>query len=271
MTESHTCDTLRRRTHLTGNVRLKSPIHVGASDVAAIDGLAAPILRDGHARPWIPGASLRGSLRTALETLLRGLGGAGARVCESGNACEKSIDKAREVFASQRHVAESDAFDLAWRESCVVCRLFGNTHLAARVRIADLVATEPLVTTKRHGNAVNGDLRTVTHQTLYEFEAIPAGASFAFRAVLDDAADHEVGLLVEGLGMFDLGLASLGGKRARGLGDVAIDLDDVRHVTAADYFGDFDDTEGPRGTVVSIETLNAAVIDHLDSPADESH
>ncbi len=63
-----------KRYRITGNLILKTALHIGGSGMPA-RGTDSPILRDGYERPYIPGSSLKGALRAAVERILPSLNG----------------------------------------------------------------------------------------------------------------------------------------------------------------------------------------------------
>src|SRR2546430_289839 len=72
-------------------------------------------------------------------------------------------------------------------------------------------------------DAIDRDTGTAAAKKLYDFEVVPAGMRFKCEIVVENAADWELGLLMIGLRPFELGEASLGGARSRGLGSVKIE------------------------------------------------
>ncbi len=71
---STTSDTIHRRYRITGNLILKTALHIGGGGGPA-RGTDSPVLRDGYDRPYIPGSSLKGALRAAVERILANLDG----------------------------------------------------------------------------------------------------------------------------------------------------------------------------------------------------
>ena len=63
-----------KRYRITGNLILKTGLHIGGSGMPA-RGTDSPILRDGFERPYIPGSSLKGALRAAVERIVPSLNG----------------------------------------------------------------------------------------------------------------------------------------------------------------------------------------------------
>ncbi|HSL83376.1 MAG TPA: CRISPR-associated RAMP protein Csx7 [Thermoanaerobaculia bacterium] len=272
MTERVGHHRLVNRYTITGALVCETALHIGSG--GADEGLSAsdlPIARDGRDRPYVPGSSFRGSFRATLESLLRGLGSAEVRVCDlfetvgssSDRSCAEAVkDKREELKKTSEGMTEAKAFELAWDESCAVCRLFGQLFLASRVRVADL----PLLddgsasgTYVRDGVGLDRDLRTAAAGILYNFEAVPAGARFGLRLEIENADDHEAGLILTGLDLVSGGLFTLGGKSARGLGGVrAQELKVVRR-TARDFF------EGAGSEPLppeELERLRSAARDH---------
>ncbi len=76
---------------------------------------------------YLPGSSLKGTLRSYAERIARTLG---VRCCNpfDGSFCGKRFEKVNS--AAERH-----------KKACTACRLFGNTTLASRLRIADAYPT----------------------------------------------------------------------------------------------------------------------------------
>lgn len=253
---------LERRHSLVGTLECESALHVGAGSGSISDravGSDSPVARDGRGRPYIPGSSFRGALRASLESLLRGLDQSRFRVCnpfEKGEdaedlSCAKRVHQQRK---EREAVTETEALKLAWEGSCPICRLFGQLFLASRVRIADLPLDldGPSVDTYvRDGVGLDRDLRTAATGILYDFEAVPPGATFTLRMEIENAEDHEIGLLLTGLDLLDEGLFTLGGKGSRGLGSIRVVSFEIRARTARDFF------EGAKPEPLSTDQLDA--------------
>lgn len=181
-------DRLIHRHALRAQLVTETALHVGTSEsarqMAATD---LPVARDGRGSPYIPGSSFRGALRSGLESLLRGLARDGQRVCDpfvredaDGKVAEEAWscgDRVRKERADLVEIREQEAFDLAWKQSCAICRLFGHVFLASRVRVADLfmlAEADDRSTYIRDGVGLDRDLRTASPGILYNFEAVPA-------------------------------------------------------------------------------------------------
>jgi CRISPR-associated RAMP protein (TIGR02581 family) len=246
---------LRHRDRISGALLCKSALHIGAGQAAdVLTPSDMPLTRDGRGRPYVPGSSFRGVLRSGLESLLRGLGGEGLRVCDpldKEHSCSEEVKRERAKL-KPGELTEERSLSLAWGLSCEVCKLFGHSFFASRVRIADLtlvsdLAEAPVYT--RDGVGLDRDLRCAAGGILYNFEALSAAARFDLRMEVDNALDHELGLLLTGLDLFKEGFATLGGKSSRGLG--AVDITSLRIVrrTARDYLS------GGQGEILAETTI----------------
>lgn len=247
---------LVNRYSLEARLVCETALHVGASAGGDdFQGSDLPVAKDGRGRPYIPGSSLRGALRAGLESLLRGLDRADARVCDPFERDEHHVDRSCSERTNARRqelkstgsepISEAAAFELALEESCEICRLFGQLFLASRLRISDLsmVSTDSR-TYVRDGVGLDRDLRTAAQGILYNFEAVPVGTEFGLRLEVENAELHEMGLVLIGLDLFGQGALSVGGKSARGLGLARVEEIQLTRRTAADYF-----TDEPRGAL----------------------
>lgn len=258
MTTPAVHDRLVRRVSVAGELETDGALHIGTgSGGGGVEASDMPVARNGHGRPYVPGSSFRGSLRSGLESLLRGLD---LKVCDpfrrEGDgpevSCSERVARRRkELQKRQAAIDEATAFDLAWEESCEICRLFGHSFLASRLRIADLPLVGAAPTYVRDGVGIDRDLRSAAGGILYQFEAVPSGARFRLRMEIENPEDHELGLLLVGLDLFTTGARSLGGKSARGLGRVRLPQATWTVRTPDDFF------TGAAGTVLAAEQLAA--------------
>ena len=64
---------IKKKIFISGNIVVKSGLHIGGTDnVLEIGGVNNPVIRiskDGKNRPYIPGSSLKGKMRSLIEHL----------------------------------------------------------------------------------------------------------------------------------------------------------------------------------------------------------
>ena len=108
--------------------------------------------------------------------------------------------------------------------------LFGSPWIASKFQVRDLTVVSDTwfdQYQERDGVAIDRDTETAAAGKLYDFQVVPAATQFTFRAVVENAAEWELGLLMIGLHQFETEQIPLGGGRSRGLGVVKLDISEM--------------------------------------------
>jgi CRISPR-associated RAMP protein (TIGR02581 family) len=223
-------DTLRSRIRVTGQLVALSGLRIGTGGDTGVSGTDLPVMRDSFDRPFIPGSSFKGVLRSTLESLLRGLSDdptiqrerLACAVLVPSQRCIPEIRGWREGEASNnpRKLAQ-----LVLDHTCLICQTFGSTWLASRVAVCDLAVAPAIWFGQfevRQAVAIDRDTETAGANLLYDFETVPPGTRFDLTIEADNLADWQKGLLLLGLQRFVDGELALGGGRSRGLGRVEL-------------------------------------------------
>jgi CRISPR-associated protein Csm3 len=213
---------------LEGELHCETGLHIGAGKGSLeIGGADNPVVKDAFGRPYIPGSSLRGRLRSLLEQ-------------SSGLAVPSEL-----VYLSRRRgqevrIHQSD------RPDDEICLLFGrNPGRMERVSGEPLESTaatpsrltvydaplDPDSITPQMRENLDGELTEVKSENAIDritsqanprtLERVPAGARFRIRCVLDVLCPDDFGLLArvaEALQLLEDD--SLGGGGSRGSGRV---------------------------------------------------
>lgn len=204
-------------------------VGAGGEEAAQPSSSDLPVLVGADDRPFIPGASLRGVVRSQVERIVRALepqSGHGRGACNpvaekewciTSDAMKDLREQARGQDDADRWLAEQ-----VWEHSCRVCRTFGSPWLASRVRIADLPLSDGSDgrIERRDGVSIHREKETV--QNKYDFETVPAGTAFDLRITLENLTPAERGLVWLGLRELKDGDILLGGFKGRGLGRVQL-------------------------------------------------
>jgi CRISPR-associated protein Csm3 len=208
-----------RKIHtLTGIVEVKTGLHIGAGkDTVEIGGLDGPVVKHPHThRPYIPGSSLKGKLRSLLEWTLGYVEEDGLPYGSRARASYPQRNPILRIFGTS---AES------WREGpgrALVRDLPLVEQWAQQTIEQGLPLTEEKaeVTIDRiKGKAADGGLRTM--------ERVPAGARFELEILFkeysvggDEGREDRRCLerLIEGLRLLEQD--ALGGCGSRGYGRV---------------------------------------------------
>lgn len=216
-------DKFQSRLNLKGEVQTLTAIRIGAGRSTSPVGADLPVVRDAANRPYIPGSSFKGVLRSYIESILRSFTAESRIVCNPTNDKEQCITakKMEEDFRDKRDDA------LILKNTCWVCQLFGSLWYASKLQIRDLHVNTDLwfgQYQQRDGVAIDRDTQTVAGRQLYDFEVVPAGVVFNFQAIVDNAEDWQLGMLYIGLSAFEKGEVTIGGGSSRGLGAIKLSL-----------------------------------------------
>lgn len=199
---------------LTGSIRLRSGLHIGAGkDSVEIGGMDQPIIKDPVTRaPYIPGSSLKGKMRSLLETsVFMKNEGTRRSVMDNGKPCS------------------------CGKKGCPACTIFG-AHAAPQKCEAGLGPTRLLVRDAtlapeymelfkqgrlpmevKNENIINRVTGVAEHPR--PLERVPAGTCFtlniAFR-VYEGDADDLFDWVLKGLKLIELDAIGGGGSRGNG-------------------------------------------------------
>jgi CRISPR/Cas system CSM-associated protein Csm3 (group 7 of RAMP superfamily) len=108
--------------------------------------------------------------------------------------------------------------------------VFGSPWIASKFQVRDLNVDSELwfgQYQERDGVSINRDTETAEDGRLYDFQVVPGNTPFHFHAIVENAEDWELGLLMIGLHQFESEQIPLGGGRSRGLGVVKLGIKDV--------------------------------------------
>jgi CRISPR-associated protein Csm3 len=218
---------LRLRLRLTGEITSVTALRIGSGGAGQLDGADLAVMRDGDGFPFIPGGSLKGVLRSTVESLLRGaLAGPQDPLwpCDPHHEAERNAgnrDGACGYHPSNKRADAEATIDL----HCPVCQLFGSRVLASHVRFTDARVHpdqrggRPAIEI-RDGVAIDRDLRVVRGGQKYDFEVVAPGTIFAVELFVDNPEDWLMGLLLLAFDQLADGFSALGGFGSRGLGRV---------------------------------------------------
>ena len=190
-------------------------------------------MRLGESTVYLPGSSLKGTLRSYAEKIARTVGeGRSVYPPFSCNPLGRSSQQGSDdYFCGQRLDKEKDP-TRRHKYACPICRTFGHTSLAAHCRLSDAYPLDP----------ANGDDRTLFEQTNsteqrdgvaidrvsgavavgpFNLEVVTQGAFFG-SLTLHNFQIWQLGLLAIVLRDLGNGLVPIGFAKSRGLGQVSV-------------------------------------------------
>jgi CRISPR-associated protein Csm3 len=200
---------------ITGNIRLLTGLHIGASNEnIEIGGLDNPVIKDplpGSLAPYIPGSSLKGKIRSLIE-IRQGAIGKNGGPCD----CGKKDCPVCPVFGTS---AANRPEDLG--PTRIIVR---DAHLSKKWK--KLFEEGDLPMEVKYENAINRISGVANPRPL---ERVPAGVEFAFEMafkVFENDPEDYFNTVLNGMRLLELD--ALGGSGSRGCGrikftDISID------------------------------------------------
>ena len=230
---------MRERYIFTGTLICKTGLHVGSGKGAAHTD--ATVMTDSDGRPFIPGSSLKGAMRSAVERIGQVLNHTGkftSCLLFENNAqvqCVTCNEDLRNTYESMREQgrSEQELWDYLQRHLCDTCKVFGSPYYASKVRITDAHWVNGHPPVVRDGVGIDRDTETAAENIKFDFEVIPPGGQFKFEMIVEDPDEKDLGLVCLALREMELEGIRLGGIKSRGLGKVQLKLDE--HVIKVDF------------------------------------
>lgn len=226
-------DTFKNRLEITGTLWTVTALRIGAGRSTEPIGSDLPVIKDALGRPLIPGSSFKGALRSRLESFLRGIVGSDRKLVANPAVEEEWSITATEMKALKEDNTTDEALTNAILQNTdLISHLFGSPWIASKFQVRDLTVLKPDENwfgqyQERDGVAIDRDTETAAEGKLYDFQVVPAGTRFEFKAVVENAEEWELGLLMIGLHQFETEQIPLGGGRSRGLGVVRLDIKEM--------------------------------------------
>ena len=207
----------KNRITLSGVLEAETALYIGAGQESfspmAVQG---SLLKNAQGQPYIPGSSLKGVLRSFLESVQTGN-------CERGQLCAKKYET-KELRRKEKGDLDDAQFAAKMAgDFCPACRLFGNGVMAGKLKFADaqLLNTDAWMGTElRTGNAIDRDTHTTNPGALFDTEAIPSGTQFLLRVTAENLTEEEAGIFGDLMRYFAEGGITVGGRSRAGLGMV---------------------------------------------------
>jgi CRISPR-associated RAMP protein (TIGR02581 family) len=222
-------DTFKNRLEITGTLTTVTALRISAGRSTEPIGSDLPVIKDAFGRPLIPGASFKGALRSRLESFLRGIVGSDrSLVANPAIEEEWSITSTEMKSLKEQNTTDAALTAAIVQNTDLVSHLFGSPWIASKFQVRDLTVLPENwfgQYQERDGVAIDRDTETAADGKLYDYQVVPAGTSFEFKAVVENAEEWELGLLTIGLHQFETEQIPLGGGRSRGLGVVKLELD----------------------------------------------
>jgi CRISPR-associated RAMP protein (TIGR02581 family) len=219
-------DTFKNRLEITGKLTTITALRISSGRSSEPIGSDLPVIKDALGNPLIPGSSFKGALRSRLESFLRGINpnlAANPAIEEEWSITSKAMKELKDSYDDDEALTRQII-----QQTDLVSLLFGSPWIASKFQVRDLTVVSDTwfgQYQERDGVAIDRDTETAADGKLYDFQVVPAATQFEFRAVVENAEDYELGLLMIGLHQFETEQIPLGGGRSRGLGVVKLEIE----------------------------------------------
>ena len=230
-------DTFKNRLELTGTLTTVTALRISAGRSSEPIGSDLPVIKDALGNPLIPGSSFKGAMRSRLESFLRGIIGnnrkfvANPAIEDEWSLTYKELSDFKETIKNfNPGEKEEHLHQYIVDNTDLVSSLFGSPWIASKFQVRDLTVKADTwfgQYQERDGVSIDRDTETAAEGKLYDFQVVPAGTQFEFKAIVENAAEWELGLLMIGLHQFETEQIPLGGGRSRGLGVVKLDISEM--------------------------------------------
>jgi CRISPR-associated RAMP protein (TIGR02581 family) len=232
-------DTFKNRLEITGTLITVTALRISKGRSTEPIGSDLPVIKDALGRPLIPGSSFKGALRSRLESFLRGILGTDRKLVANPAIENEWSITSQEIKKIKKDFQDDKALtDEILKQTDLVSHLFGSPWIASKFQVRDLTVQPDAwfgQYQERDGVAIDRDTETAADGKLYDYQVVPAATPFDFKAVVENAQDWELGLLMIGLHQFETEQIPLGGGRSRGLGVVKLEIDKMRWIDVEDH------------------------------------
>ncbi len=175
---------------------------------------------------YLPGSSLKGALRAHCERIARTVGGERPDrrwrlSCNPLGSTPEGPNYSCSQWLRRRGGREPNG-DVAYRESCFICQIFGNQALAGHLRLADAYPTAAPHTEQRTSVAIDRIYGSVAVGP-FSYEVATEGR-FTTRLAVRNFTLAQLGLLALALRDLAAGRLALGFGKSRGFGRVGLEI-----------------------------------------------
>lgn len=234
-----THNVFENRYYVTANIIIERPLHIGKGVSLEPTGTDLPVIKSIDGKPYIPGSSIKGVMRSEIEKILRtldlqkiSLNGLRLWACDildEGERCipprkglnpqRKSREELEEECRTSWGVDEEKLTEKILGNSCTACKLFGSTEIASRIYVKDAFLNGDFIRTEiRDGIAIDRDTGTVRERAKFDYEIVPVGTKFKLEIIIENVEEWEVGLFGLFFKLWEKGEVAIGGRVSAGLG-----------------------------------------------------
>lgn len=217
---------------LTFNFTLtnSSPLRIGSSKskspLSPVDLQVLRIYLNGREVPYIPGSSLKGLFRNAVENILTSNN---IRTCLMGNCANENYrDNALQSLIKRNAPIEDIVKKLD--EYCLTCKIFGSNTYSSHISFSDAYPKDNVSLGVKTGIAINRRSGAAQQRALYTIEFVNPNAEFELDITILNLPNYTIGLLAKVIKLINNGFIRIGGFKSRGFGKFSLRLNSVKGI-----------------------------------------
>lgn len=211
---------LERIVEIQVEYEAKSSLAIQAGREEGLKAVEQPVIHVGG-QPVITGSSLKGVLRSLLESLLSQNG---ILVCVPAAAIP--FERKRPPEEEGRYAKEIGRKPpCRGRDICPVCEIFGSGGVSSRAAFLDARPSTEITLAERRHVAITRDTKTAAGGALLELECIDAGARFIGTIRVINPDKWHIGALITAVEK--LQYLGIGSKKSGGYGEVVTRVESV--------------------------------------------
>lgn len=183
------------------------------------EGQLMKFVEDGNKRVFIPGSSIKGVWRNWCENMARTISEGMPLACDPFNdnsTKNQSCSKRLENLKNDNKLKNTAAI---YASSCPICKLFGNTSLASRIKISDAYPLEAVNLKERDGIGIDRFTGGTSHGAKFKYQYL-IGNTFKANIQIRNFELWQLGILGYIFKDFKEELVPIGFGKTRGLGKV---------------------------------------------------
>jgi CRISPR-associated protein Csm3 len=199
----------------------KSSLAIQAGREEGMTAVEQPVVRVGGT-PVLPGSSLKGALRSLLESLL------------SENEIQVCVpevvipQKSRYPLEKMKKYTEEIGRKLPCKTDnlCPVCQIFGSAGVSSRAMFLDAKPVNDVEILERKHVAIARDTKTAAKGALLEVETVEPGAKFEGIIRVINPEEWHIGALLATVD--NLSYLGIGSKKSSGYGEIETSIKEIK-------------------------------------------
>jgi len=190
----------------------KSSLAIQAGREEGLSAVEQPVVKIGGS-PVIPGSTLKGVLRSFLESYLSQNG---LEVCVPFAAIPREIKRKNKIGDYVKKIGRKSPCER--ENTCPVCEIFGSAGISARTSFLDAKPINDVKILDRKHVALQRDTKTASKGALLEIQTVEPGARFSGIIRIINPEKWHIGALI--IAIENLEKLGMGSKKSAGYGEI---------------------------------------------------